>query len=105
MNILFGFYVCECLLTECEKGTPQKTIMGSQEQFVQQFIRLFKHYTEALSPAVSREDRLKGPDPREDRNRLVAAARLAILELETNALIQADSRRYFAKPGEAEWGC
>jgi len=35
----------------------------------------------------------------------VAAARLAILELETNACLQHDRRRYFAKPGEAEWGC
>ena len=30
---------------------------------------------------------------------------LAILEMETNARLEDDSRRYFAKPGEAEWGC
>ena len=43
--------------------------------------------------------------PLEERNRLVAAARLAIRELETNSYLQDGSRRYFAKPGEAEWGC
>jgi hypothetical protein len=42
--------------------------------------------------------------PTEERDRLVAAARLAILELDTNSHVE-DSRRYFAKPGEAEWGC
>jgi hypothetical protein len=37
---------------------------------------------------------------------LVSAARLAILELETNARMEEDdSRRFFAKPGQAEWGC
>jgi hypothetical protein len=34
------------------------------------------------------------------------AARLALLELASTATErEADSRRYFAKPGEAEWGC
>lgn len=105
MNLLFGPYACERLLTECEKGAQQKTIMCTQEEFVQQFTRLFNHYTEALSPAASHEDSLKDPDTQEDSHRLVAAARLAILELEMNAPMQAHSRRYFAKPGEAEWGC
>ena len=80
-------------------------MMRTQEQFVQQFTRLFNHYTEALSPVASQENKLREPDSREDRNRLIAAARLAILELETTAVVRADSRRYFAKPGEAEWGC
>jgi len=43
--------------------------------------------------------------PAEERNRMVAAARLALLELETTGRMEDDSRRYFAKPGEAEWGC
>jgi hypothetical protein len=34
---------------------------------------------------------------------MIAAARLALLEL--GAHDQEDSRKYFAKPGEAEWGC
>ena len=79
--------------------------MSTQELFVQQFTRLFRHYTEALSSNPQQESAPAGPAPSSDSNRLVAAARLAILELETNAHIQESSRRYFAKPGEAEWGC
>ena len=79
--------------------------MSTQEQFVQQFTRLFHHYTEALLPIerqkVAPED---GVSP-DENNRLVEAARLAILELESKARLREDSRRYFAKPGEAEWGC
>lgn len=80
--------------------------MSTQEVFVQQFTRLFQHYTSALSSS----EHEVAPEPShselaDDSNRLVAAARLAILELETNASLHADDRRYFAKPGEAEWGC
>jgi hypothetical protein len=35
----------------------------------------------------------------------VAAARLAMLELESMTSDRAKSREYFAQPGEAEWGC
>jgi len=35
---------------------------------------------------------------------LIAAARLALLEVEVLPR-ETPSRRYFAKPGEAEWGC
>ena len=79
--------------------------MSTQEVFVQQFERLFHLYREALSPEAEQESLSWNSVPRDERNRLVAAARLAILELDTNAHMQNDSRRYFAKPGEAEWGC
>jgi hypothetical protein len=79
--------------------------MSTQEVFVQQFERLFHHYREALSPEAEQESSSWNSMPPDERNRLVAAARLAILELDTNARMQNDSRRYFAKPGEAEWGC
>ncbi|HEY4901201.1 MAG TPA: hypothetical protein VIH91_10330 [Terriglobales bacterium] len=75
--------------------------MSTQEIFVQQFARLLHHYCEALSPEAEQES----ASLNSDHNRLVAAARSAILELETKALLQDDGRRYFAKPGEAEWGC
>ncbi len=83
----------------------RKGDMSTQEVFVQQFARLFHHYREALSPEAEQESTLDSSASNQDRNRLVAAARLAILELETNARMHEDSRRYFAKPGEAEWGC
>jgi hypothetical protein len=79
--------------------------MSTQELFVQQFTRLFHHYTEALSSDAQPQASPGGLTPSSDSNRLLAAARLAILELETNPHIQESSRRYFAKPGEAEWGC
>jgi hypothetical protein len=78
--------------------------MSSQEVFVQQFARLFQHYSEALSPEAEKENATWNSVPSEERDRLVAAARLAILELDANSHIE-DSRRYFATPGEAEWGC
>jgi len=83
--------------------------MSSQEVFVEQFERLFHHYQEALCPVAQENSE---PQPQswktvasDDRNRMVAAARLAILELESNARMEENSRKYFAKPGEAEWGC
>jgi len=79
--------------------------MSTQEVFAQQFARLFRHYREALSPEAEQESASRSSAPSDERNRLVAAARLAILELETDCRMQQDSRRYFAKPGEAEWGC
>lgn len=83
--------------------------MSTQEVFVQQFERLFDHYQQALAPES--EEHLRPQPaawnsvPPDERNRMVAAARLAILEMETNARLADDSRKYYAKPGEAEWGC
>ena len=79
--------------------------MSGEEKFVQQFARLFHHYHEASSREMEYENASWKSISSGDRNRLVAAARLAILELESNAYVQDDHRRYFAKPGEAEWGC
>jgi len=78
--------------------------MSTQEVFVQQFSRLFQHYSEALSLEAEKDNATWNSVPPEERDRLVAAARLAILELDANSQME-DSRRYFAKPGEAEWGC
>jgi hypothetical protein len=79
--------------------------MSTQEVFVEQFARLFHHYRAALSPEAEQGGESWNSVAPDERNRLVAAARLAILELESNARLQDQSRRYFAKPGEAEWGC
>jgi hypothetical protein len=88
----------------CAERGAQKN-MSTQEVFVQQFARLFQHYREALSPEAEQESTTLPAIAPDERRRLVAAARLALLELETNGRMEADSRRYFAKPGEAEWGC
>jgi len=55
--------------------------MSTQEVFDQQFARLFQHYSEALSPEAEKENAMWYSVPAEERDRLVAAARLAILEL------------------------
>jgi hypothetical protein len=40
-----------------------------------------------------------------EKNRLVAAARLILLELDSTRNEPTKSRKYFAEPGKAEWGC
>jgi len=40
-----------------------------------------------------------------EKNRLVAAARLVLLELDSTRNEPAKPRKYFAEPGKAEWGC
>jgi hypothetical protein len=82
--------------------------------------KLFHHYTEALANDF---DDQKSDDQRNDdrknreatlsweqasqneRKLMVAAARLTLLELDAISDDQQANRRYFAKPGEAEWGC
>jgi len=83
--------------------------MSTQQVFVQHFAELFQHYQEALEPATESGQKLQpvswisvAPD---ERKRMVAAARLAILEMESIARVEENARKYFAKPGEAEWGC
>jgi len=82
--------------------------MSTPEVFAQQFARLFVHYQDALT-IREESDTNSTHDwqdvPAVDRERMVAAARLALLELESNAHLEEDRSRYFAKPGEAEWGC
>lgn len=41
----------------------------------------------------------------QEKSRLGSAARLALLELESMTSERAQSRQYFARLGEAEWGC
>jgi hypothetical protein len=83
--------------------------MSTQEVFVQQFARLFHHYHEALSPESEQTTQAQlaawNSVPPDERDRMMEAARLAIVELESNARPEDDSRKYYAKPGEAEWGC
>jgi hypothetical protein len=93
--------------------------MSIQEVSAEQLAQLFHHYHQALAPdfgctASSTSESWDEVSPPE-RSRMVAAARLAILEVATTAKETArdkdkdkdreESRRYFAKPGSAEWGC
>jgi hypothetical protein len=82
--------------------------MSTEEVFVQQFARLFVHYHDALTQdqftPSQRQPREYNEFSRGECEQMVAAARLALIEIES-AATEEDSRRYFAKPGEAEWGC
>jgi hypothetical protein len=80
--------------------------MSMEEVFVQQFARLFVHYRDALTLDTPTDNQISEWNelPGAERERMVAAARLALIEIES-ADITDDSRDYYAKPGEAEWGC
>jgi hypothetical protein len=83
--------------------------MSIQEVSAEQLAQLFHHYHQALAPdfgcttssAPESWDQVSTPE----RSRMVAAARLAIMEVASTTPEAEDARRYFAKPGEAEWGC
>ena len=82
--------------------------MSIQEVTPEQLAELFHHYHQALAPdfgcTSSSSPEAWERVPQQERNRLVAAARLALLELNSTPADH-DRKRYFAKPGEAEWGC
>jgi hypothetical protein len=72
--------------------------------------KLFHHYHEALAHDfhghMSREAAFSWEQASQNERRLmVAAARLTLLELRTTSEGEPVQRQYFAKPGEAEWGC
>jgi hypothetical protein len=82
--------------------------MSIQEVLPEQLAELFHHYHQALGPHFACDTK-NIPEsweqvPSQEKNRLIAAARLALLELRATDQ-QENSRSYFAKPGEAEWGC
>jgi hypothetical protein len=76
----------------------------------EQFAKLFYHYLQALAPdfkcpsehAVTAWQNI----PDNERGRMVAAVRLVLMDIASNTTENNyDRDRYFAKPGEAEWGC
>jgi hypothetical protein len=83
--------------------------MSIQEVSAEQLAELFHHYHQTLGPdfGCATQSTAESWDQVSQRERqcMVAAARLAILEVASTATEPEDARRYFAKPGEAEWGC
>jgi len=72
--------------------------------------RLFHHYRGALAhdfDCRNAEESAASWDraPQSERRLMVAAARLALLELAATPAQSETRRPYFAKPGEADWGC
>ncbi len=81
--------------------------MAIQEIQAEEFARLFNHYSRALSLSVDEtpvEDDWVGM-PQSQKDRIVAAVRLTLEELECSMNLEQWRRKYFPKPGEAEWGC
>jgi len=83
--------------------------MSAQEMSFEQLARLFDQYRKALDAAT--ESPL-GPDQKswkavasEQLLRMEAEARVALRELGLSPETEPDDRRYYAKPGQAEWGC
>jgi hypothetical protein len=85
-------------------------MLSLQSVSAEDLAKLFHHYQEALShdfPGQAKVQHAQTWDeaPSSERNLLIAAARLALLELCSKADDDHSDRQYFAKPGEAEWGC
>ena len=83
--------------------------MSIQEVAPEQLAQLFHHYHQALSAGSSCSSDPQSESweqvPQQEKQRLVSAARLTLLELSATSTEEEGSRPYFAKPGEAEWGC
>jgi hypothetical protein len=90
-------------------GRRGTTSMSIQEVSAERFAQLFHQYQQALTRDCSGSAGVDANNawaevPPSEKSLMIAAARLALLEVE---LLPGErqSRRYFAKPGEAEWGC
>jgi len=83
-----------------------------QKLSAEQLAKVFHHYHEALAHdfhghASRQADVSWEQAPQNERKLMIAAARLTLLELAatSEAAPEPDNRPYFAKPGEADWGC
>jgi hypothetical protein len=81
-----------------------------QDVSAEQLAKLFHHYREALAQDFDCKDNQEDTSgwdrtPNNERKLMVAAARLALLELAATSTQDNPNRKYFAKPGEADWGC
>ena len=81
-----------------------------QDVSAERLAKIFHHYHEALSHDGNGHS--KGEEsssweraPQNERKLMVAAARLALLELATTPAEPTPRRKYYANPGDAEWGC
>jgi hypothetical protein len=111
MSDLCGIYVLSNPMKWMRRTAAGKedNRMLIQEVSPERFAQLFHHYHEALAGEPENATKLRTKEawervPATEKSRLIAAARLALLEVEVLPR-ETPSRRYFAKPGEAEWGC
>ncbi len=72
----------------------------------ERFAEYVRHYHQALEVLGKKSESdcwKEMADP--EKNRVKAAARLVLLELDSRKTESAKTRKYFAEPGKAEWGC
>ena len=84
-------------------------MIAIQDVSAEDLARIFHHYREALEHVNESRSGEEVADswehtPQQERKLMVAAARLALLELATSIPPARPSRKYFAEPGKAEWG-
>ena len=83
--------------------------MSLNEVSAERLAEIFHHYHQALGPDFGCTSEGKRGSWQEvsqpERSRMVAAARLTLLELDTTQVRDERAIRYFARAGEAEWGC
>jgi len=92
-------------------------MLTTQKHSAEELAKLFHHYRNALATdfdcAEEAHSILWEHVPENERKLMVAAARLALFEMSADrhesATPRSEStefdRRYFSRPGEAEWGC
>lgn len=68
-----------------------------------EYVRHYHQALEVLGKEGESESWMEMAEP--EKNRVKAAARLVLLELDSRKAESAKSRKYFAEPGKAEWGC
>lgn len=76
----------------------------------EELAKLFHHYRGALAHDFECDNEQHTNSsweraPQGERKLMVAAARLALLELAASQAQERSEKPYFAKPGEADWGC
>ncbi len=81
-----------------------------QDVSAEELAKLFHHYRGALAHDFDCEREMQAASswdrtPQSERKLMVAAARLTLLELAAAPVQESAHRQYFAKPGEADWGC
>ena len=83
--------------------------MSIEEVSAEQLAERFHHYEHALRAGHNRASELDAEAGEEishqEKSCLVAAARLTLRDLTSTVGERENARRYFAEPGEAEWGC
>ena len=81
-----------------------------QDVNAEHLANLLCNYRQALSQGSSgvhesQTDESPNVPSQNERRLIVAAVRLALLELAAPSFSDPTPRKYFATPGEADWGC